>query len=131
MLRVQSHLSDETETLIHRVIGCAITVHTALGAGYPEKPYARAIGLELNARGIPFEREKAIRVIYRDQLVGMYRLDLVVANTVIVEIKAVEAFASVHRSQLLGYLRATGLRVGLLMNFRVGAMADGVRRVVL
>ena len=70
-------------------------------------------------------------MVYRDQLVGLYRLDLVVANALIVEVKAVEAFASVHRSQLLGYLRATGLRVGLLMNFRVGAIADGIRRVVL
>ena len=131
MLRVKSDLPENVEELIHRVIGCGIEVHRALGSGYPEKPYARAMALEFDAAGIPYETEKVIRVHYRDTLVCHFRLDLVVDGLLIVEIKCVDRLKSVHRSQVLGYLRASGLRAGLLLNFKVGAMPDGIKRVVL
>jgi GxxExxY protein len=131
MLRVTSTLPIATDQLIQQVIGCGIAVHKALGSGYPEKAYARALVLEFDAQGIAYEREKLVRVVYRDKTVYRCRLDLVVGGQLIVEIKCVDSLLPVHRSQVLGYLRAAELRAGLLMNFKTGAMVDGVKRVVL
>jgi GxxExxY protein len=131
MLRVHSPLSDEIEELIRRAIGCFITVHQMLGPGLLESMCLRAVCIELHAAGIPFEAEKHVPVTYRGQLLCHHRLDLVVANAVIVEIKSVERLAPVHHAQLLNYLRVSGLRVGLLINFNVPALREGIKRIVL
>jgi GxxExxY protein len=131
MLRVQSPLPAETEDLIHRVIGCGIAVHRALGSGYSERHYSSALTIELDVQKISYEREKTIRITYRGHELGTYRVDLVVGGALVVEIKAVDQLAPVHQSQVLGYLHAAKLRAGLLMNFRVGAMPDGLKRLVL
>ena len=113
------------------MIGCCITVHRKLGPGLLESTCARAVCIELHAAEIPFEAEKHIAVIYRGQLLCHHRLDLVVANQVVVEIKSVDRLAPVHQAQLLNYLRVSGLRVGLLVNFNVPVLQDGIKRIVL
>ena len=131
MLRVQSRLSDELEDLIHKVIGCCITVHRALGPGLLEGIYSRAVSIELQANGIPFETEKPVPVYYRGHLLCHQRLDFVVNGEVVLEIKSVEQLVTINRAQLLSYLRASKLPVGLLMNFNVTVLQDGIRRLVL
>lgn len=131
MLRIPSPLPDEIEELVHKTIGCCIRVHRELGPGLLESTCSRAVSIELHAAGIPFEAEKHIPVTYRGRLICHHRLDLVVANKVVVEIKSVERLAPVHHAQLLNYLRVSGFRVGLLVNFNVPVLQEGIRRVVL
>jgi GxxExxY protein len=130
-LRVPTPLTDSTEELIHRVIGCGIAVHTELRAGLPERAYSRAMCLELDAARIAYERERLVRVVYRERTVCECRLDLVVDGALIVEVKAVERLLALHHAQMIGYLRASGLRAGLLMNFNVALLPDGLKRIVL
>jgi len=131
MLSIPSPLTEEQETLVESTIGRCIHVHTALGPGLLEHIYSRAIALELTAAGIHFEREKTYPVTYRGELLCQQRLDFVVANTLVLEIKSIEAIAAVHRAQLLSYLRISKLRVGLLMNFNVPVLKNGIVRRVL
>ncbi len=131
MLRVLSKLDDSTEDLIHRVIGCCITVHRELGPGLLEPIYHRAVGIELEASGIPFEREKRFPVRYRGKPLYVHRLDLVVDNRLMLELKAVERLHPVHQSQVLSCLRVSKLKVCLLINFNVALLPDGNKRIVL
>jgi len=131
MLRVPSALPDDLETLVHDTIGCCITVHRTLGPGLLEAIYSRAICVELTAAGIGFEREKAYPVMYRRELLCEQRLDLVVGGQLVVEIKSVEQLATLHHAQLLSYMRIARLRVGLLMNFNVAVLRDGLKRKIL
>src|SRR5262245_34877516 len=131
MLRIQSSLPNHLEDLVHRIIGCCIAVHRALGPGLLESIYARAIQLELAFNGIGFEREKAIPVRYRDELLCTQRLDLVIENQVILEVKSVERLSPVHRAQVLSYLHISGLRLALLVNFNVPVLQEGIKRIVL
>jgi len=131
MLHVTTTLSDETEVLIRKTIGCCITVHRTLGPGLLETIYSRAIALELAAAGIAFEREKAYSVAYRGQPLYEQRLDFVVGDAIVLEIKAVEHLAPIHEVQLVNYMRISRLRAGLLMNFNEVVLKDGLRRKVL
>jgi GxxExxY protein len=131
MLRIPSPLPDEIETLVHQTIGCCIAVHRGLGPGLLESTCFRAVCIELHAAGVPFKAEKHIPVTYRGQLLCHHRLDLVVANSVVVEIKSVERPAPIHHAQLLNYLRVSGLRVGLLVNFNLPTRQEGIKRIVL
>ena len=131
MLRIPGPLSDELERLVHDTIGCCITVHRELGPGLLETIYSRAVALELRAAGMTFEREKRYPVTYRGELLCEQHLDFVVGGAIVLEIKSIEAIAPVHHSQLLSYLRVSRLRVGLLMNFNVAVLKDGLVRKVL
>jgi GxxExxY protein len=131
MLRVPSQLSQELEDLICRTIGCCITVHRTLGPGLLEGIYTRALHLELADAGIPFEREKAYPVMYRDHLLCHQRLDFVVAGQLALEIKAIAVMSEFCRAQLLSYLRVSKLPAGLLINFNVAILKDGIKRMVL
>ena len=131
MLRVQSPLSDDVEQLIHDTIGCCIRVHRELGPGLIELIYARALCIELKATGIFFEREKQYTVRYRGEIVSDQYLDLVVGGQVILEIKSVDDLAPIHHRQILNYMRIAGLRAGLLVNFNVAILPDGLSRKVL
>jgi GxxExxY protein len=131
MLRVQSPLPDDLERLIRDTIDCCITVHRVLGPGLLEMIYSRAIALELTAEGIAFEREKTFPVMYRGELLCEQRLDFVVGGQIVLEIKSVEHLASFHESQLLNYMRVAQLRVGLLMNFNVAVLRDGLKRRII
>ncbi len=113
------------------IIGAAIEVHRALGPGLLESTYATCLCDEVNARGLTFAVQRAVPIVYKGKtLDASYRVDLIVEDTVIIEIKAVEALAAVHQSQLLTYLKLTGCPVGLLINFNVPRLLDGVKRLV-
>ena len=131
MLNVKSDLPDETEDLAARVIGCCINVHRALGPGLLETIYARAVCIELDHSRIEYQREKEVPVVYREQLLCHQRLDIVVADQIILEIKSVDHLNPVHRAQLMTYLRLSRIRLGLLLNFNVAILQDGMKRVVL
>jgi len=131
VLKIQTRLSDELEELVHKTIGCCITVHRTLGPGLRERIYTAAVRLELAAERISFESEKRYPVFYREQLLCDQRVDLVIEGQLVLEIKSVEALASVHRGQVLSYLRVSKLPIGLLVNFNVGALPAGLKRVVL
>ena len=131
MLRIPSPLPDDLETLVHDTIGCCIAVHRTLGPGLLETIYSRAICLELTAAGIAFEREKTYPVMYRGELLCEQRLDFVVGEEIVPEIKSVEHLVPVYHSQLLNYMRVAHLRVGLLMNFNVVVLRDGLKREIL
>jgi GxxExxY protein len=131
VLRIPSHLPANLETLVHDTIGCCIAVHRTLGPGLLETIYSRAICLELTAAGIAFERERTYPVMYRGEVLCEQRLDFVVGREIVLEVKAVEQLVPLHDSQLLNYMRIAHLRVGLLMNFNVVVLRDGVKRKVL
>ena len=131
MLKVKSDVPVETEDLATRVIGCCIDVHRALGPGLLEKIYARAVCIELDHAGIQYLREREIPVTYRDEMLCQQRLDIVVADQIILEIKSVEHINPVHRAQLTTYLRISKIRLGLLLNFNVAILQDGIKRVAL
>ncbi len=118
---------DET---IGTVIGTALEVHRVLGPGFFESVYEEAMAIELELRRIPFERQKRINVPYKGHSIGEGRLDFFVQNSLIVELKAAEKLLPIHQAQLMSYLKATGCRLGLLINFHERLLKDGVRRVV-
>ena len=131
MLRIPTPLDDETEALIRQTIGCCITVHRELGPGLLEAIYQRAVGYELEFSRIPFERERRFPVDYRGRHVYVHRADLVVADRILLELKAVDNLHPVHRAQTLSCLRVTRLRVALLINFNVPVLISGLQRLVL
>lgn len=117
--------------LTSAIIGAAIEVHRAPGPGLLEAVYEECLARELTLRGIPFERQKPIPLVYKNvKLECGYRLDLLVDGRVVVEVKAVEALAPIHESVMLTYLRLSGSRLGLLLNFNIPVLKDGIRRFV-
>jgi GxxExxY protein len=131
MLSVPSSLPDDLEKLVHDTIGCCIAVHRILGPGLIEEIYSRALSLELIAAGIRFEREKPYPVTYRGELLCQQYLDFVIADQIVVELKSVEQLVPVNHAQLLNYMRVAHKRVGLLVNFNVVVLKDGLKRKVL
>jgi GxxExxY protein len=113
------------------IIEAAIEVHRILGPGYLESVYEEALSLELTSRGITFERQKPISVNYKGHVVGESRLDLLIDNRLIVELKAVESLAPIHKAQVLSYLKATGCKVALLINFNTTVLKNGIKRLAL
>ena len=124
-------VDELTEQAAKRVIGAAIEVHRSLGPGYQEDVYERALAVELNLRAISFQRQVVFDVIYKGEPVGQGRLDFLVGGCLIVELKAVESLIPVFVGQVVSYLRATGNSLGLLINFNVPALTDGLKRVIL
>lgn len=123
-------LDQETEDLARRVIGAAIEVHRTLGPGFLEKVYQRALSVELEHLGISHRIESPIKILYRGVNIGEGRSDLLIADKLIVELKTVEAIKDIHRAQVISYLKATGLRLGLLMNFNTTVLKDGIQRII-
>jgi len=118
------------EELTKQFIDAAIEVHRELGPGYDEILYANALSVELEKRGVPFEREKPIQIFYKGVLVGEKRLDFFLDGEVVIELKAVEALNKKHLAQVIGYLKAVDKPLGLLVNFHEYLLKDGLRRVV-
>jgi GxxExxY protein len=121
---------DHDQIVSNKVIGCAIEVHRVLGAGLLESAYQTALCVELAQSGVRFTRQQKHLLEYRGVIVGEYFPDLVVEDTVVVEIKSVLRMESVFTAQLLTYLRITGLHVGLILNFNNNVLKDGIKRVV-
>jgi GxxExxY protein len=118
--------------LTSAIIGAAIEVHKTLGPGLLESAYEECLAREFVLRTILFERQKPLPVVYKDvKLECGYRLDFLVGSSVIVELKAIESIAPVHEAIVLTYLRLSGCRLGLLMNFNVSILKDGIRRYAL
>jgi len=128
--------TENTEMELNRItesiIGAAIEVHRALGPGLLESAYEECLCRELSLREIPFERQRPLPVEYKGTTLDCgYRLDLLVMGTVVVEIKAVESIEPIHEAQLLTYLKLGGWKLGLLINFNVPVLKDGIRRRIL
>lgn len=120
----------ELNPLTEKIIGAALEVHKRLGAGMDEALYEAAICIELELRGLGFERQVCIEVEYKGVKIGEKRLDLIVEGKVLVELKAVEQIAPVHKAQVLTYLKLTGLKLGLLINFNVPYLKEGIKRII-
>ena len=123
--------SREIDELAHAVIGAAIEVHRVLGPGYLESVYEEALAVEFQLRNISYERQKGLVVDYKGHAVGEGRMDLLVDGCLPVELKAVDTLAPIHKAQLISYLKAMRLPLGLLINFKVAVLKDGIKRVVL
>jgi len=127
-----SVLTPEQDELITRIIGCAIRAHKELGPGFLERVYAKALGCELEEEGIPYEREVPVVVNYRGVLpIDGQRVDFIVAGSVILDIKAVSRLDPIFEAKMISYLRTAKIKVGLLMNFNVLLLKDGIRRIVV
>ncbi len=115
------------EELTERILAAFYTVYNELGYGFLEKVYENALCAELEAMGIKVESQKPVAVYYKDKVVGEYFADLIVSNKVIIELKAAEAISEGHGKQLINYLKATGIEVGLLLNF--GKKPEFMRKI--
>lgn len=123
--------SEDADRLTERIIGAAIEVHRHLGPGLLEVIYEEALVHELALAGIPCKRQKQINVSYKGKDIKGQRIDLIVEGTIIVEVKAASELPGITEAQVLTYLKITRLRVGLLINFNVPRLVEGVRRFVL
>ena len=117
--------------ITEKIISCAIEVHSLLGPGLLENLYEEAMEHELKSRGIEYIRQKELEIKYKGNPIGNYRLDYLIEDKVIVELKCIEAIKGIHIAQILTYLKAENLRVGLLINFNVERLKDGIKRVIL
>jgi GxxExxY protein len=128
-------VDDETEPdpalnrITNAVIGAAIEVHRRLGPGHLETAYEEAMAIEMELRGIPFRKQVDIELVYKGRSVGKSRLDFLVDERVILELKAVDQLAPIHTAQMISYLSITGHSLGLLINFHVPALRHGIKRI--
>lgn len=120
------------EDLSHKVIGCAIEVHRTLGPGLLESAYQKCLAHELSLNNISFKAEYSLPVTYKGiQLDCGYRIDLLVENKIIIELKAVESIKGIHEAQLLTYMKLTGVRQGYLINFNTSKLINGLKSFIL
>jgi len=120
----------EINKISERVIGCAIEIHKCLGPGLLESVYEKALCIELELNGIPFERQKTLHVTYRGKPVGEFRVDILVNETIVLELKSVERHDPVFEATILSYLKLGDYPLGLLINFNSKLLKDGIRRFV-
>jgi len=122
----------ETNQITHEILDSAYKVHSALGPGLLESAYRACLVYELRKKGFKVEEEKPLPLIYEEvKLDCGYRIDILVEDRVVIELKTVEAFTDVHTAQVLTYLRISGQHVGLLLNFYTKSLKDGIKRLVL
>ena len=129
---MHQEIEADTDALAKQVVDAAFKVHTTLGPGLLESVYETCLAHELAARGVPIQRQLALPISYGEiQLDAALRLDLVIGDRVIVELKSVEALLPIHHSQLMTYLKLSRLRLGLLINFNTRLLRDGIKRIAL
>ena len=114
-----------------RIIACALEVHSTLGPGLLESIYEEALAHEFTLRGVSYEKQKEVNLKFKGKEIGKHRIDFLVENGVVLELKAVESMHKIFEAQILTYLRATNKRVGLLINFNVERLKDGIKRLIL
>ena len=117
--------------ITERIISCAIEVHSTLGPGLLESVYEEALAYEFSLRGIVYVRQKEISLKYKGKDIGKHRIDYLVEDEIIVELKAVEIIHKIYEAQVLTYLRAMDKRVGLLINFNVTRLKEGIKRLII
>jgi GxxExxY protein len=119
----------EINEITEKIIGCAIEVHKALGPGLLESAYEECLSFELKAKGLNIQRQKAVPVVYKEiKLDCGYRIDILVENAVVIELKTVDAFNPVHEAQILTYMKFSQKSIGLLINFNVTLLKNGLKR---
>ena len=128
---VESDALDKPVPLSYTVIGAAIEVHRFLGPGLLESVYEDTLCVELDERNVKYERQKRIELDYKGRRIGNLFADIIVENRLVVEVKSVQSLAPIHSAQLITYLRLTNLKTGLLVNFNVEVLRDGIKRIVL
>jgi len=129
--RLEGSELERTNATVQRAIGAAIEVHRHVGPGLVEQIYGTALAVEFEIRGIPFRKQVPIPARYKGRVVGTYFADFIVEDRVVLEIKCVTTVLPVFRAQLITYLRLTGKRLGLILNFRCPLLKDGIERVIL
>ncbi len=123
---------EGSSNLTGKIIGCAIEVHKILGPGLLESAYEECLDFELSKVGLDVKRQKPVAVVYKEiKLDCGYRIDLLVENEVIIELKSIDGFAPVHTAQILTYMKFAEKKIGLLINFNVTKLVDGIKRYVL
>ncbi len=121
-----------TEEVFKKILDSSFQVHTVLGPGLLESAYEECLFYELKQIGLKVEKQKALPLVYKDvKLEAGYRIDLIVENCIIIEIKAVDQLSDIHLAQILTYLKLSNCKLGLLVNFNVRHLIDGIKRVVL
>ncbi len=123
------NMGHQFEELSGRILEAVVQVHKALGPGFLEAIYEQAMAVAFRHRGIQFEKQKEVHIYFEGEDLGIHRIDLIVEGQIIVELKAVKTFEDIHYAQTKSYLKATGLHVGLLLNFNVATLA--IKRIVL
>ncbi len=121
----------ENNVLTEKIIGCALEVHKLLGPGLLESIYESALCIEFELQGIKFERQKNIEVTYKNHSIGNFRIDIIVENQIVLEIKSVERMDAVFEAQLLSYMKLGNYKLGLLLNFNSRLLKDGIKRMIL
>lgn len=125
-------METKINDLSYTIIGCIYSVHSNLGPGLLESTYEVCLEYELKKAGLNVQRQKALPVVYEDiKLEAGYRIDLLVENKIILEIKSVESLAPIHTAQVMTYLKLSGIKLGFLLNFNVKDMKKGLRRIIM
>ncbi|GAB5490999.1 MAG: GxxExxY protein [Phototrophicaceae bacterium] len=124
-------LNQATNDLSYKIIGAAIEVHRTLSPDLLENVYEDALCIEFEDRRIPFERQKIVDITYKNRLIGNMRLDILVNNLIVVELKSVERLMGIHQAQVMTYLKITEKRLGLLINFNTRVLKSGIKRIIL
>lgn len=120
------------EEIFKKILDCSFKVHTALGPGLLESAYEECLCYELRKSGLNYEKQKPLPLVYEEVKLDVgYRVDILVENKIIVEIKSVDALADIHLAQILTYLKLSGCKLGLLVNFNVKHLKEGIRRLIL
>ena len=129
---MNNEVQNSRDPLTEKVIGCAIEVHRILGPGLLESAYQRCLALELRNTGIQFETEVSMPVRYKNEILDCgYRTDMLIEKSLLLELKAVETILPIHQAQLLTYMKLSGIRIGLLINFYQPRLIDGLKRFIL
>jgi GxxExxY protein len=122
---------DDLNELTKKIIGCAIEVHRQLGPGLLESIYEKALCIELSLIELKFENQKSIIVQYKNKRIGEFKIDILVENSIVLELKSVERFDPVFEAQLLSYMKLGNYKLGLLINFNHKLLKDGIKRIIL
>jgi len=121
----------DLNAITDNIIGCAIEVHRNLGPGLLESVYDKAMCYEINAKGMQFQNQLVVPILYKGTILGEHRIDMIVENEIIVELKAVDRMDPVFKAQILSYMRMTNKKLGLLINFNVPILKQGLKRMAL
>ena len=126
-MRSMNELNDITK----RIIGCAIEVHKKLGPGLLESVYEKALCIELKLAGLRFEKQKILKIFYKENEIGEFKIDILVEESVVLELKSVERHDSIFEAQLLSYMKLGNYKLGLLINFKQELLKNGIKRIIL